>query len=59
MLNETTLSSTKWIDKSQLDALLLEDIKDDQVKIFELFVFVIDARVKLSSIYTDASTEIC
>jgi hypothetical protein len=34
VLNETALSSTKWMDKAQVDALLLEELKEDQVRSF-------------------------
>jgi hypothetical protein len=32
-LNATTLSSTKWLDKAQFDALLIEEVKEDQVNL--------------------------
>lgn len=34
ILNETVLSSTKWMEKAELDALLMEELKEDQYKDF-------------------------
>ena len=32
ILSEASMSSTKWMNKEQLDALLLEELKEDQVR---------------------------
>ena len=36
ILSEASMSSTKWMNKEQLDALLLEELKEDQVRAIQI-----------------------